>query len=218
MIFNKFNLVDNHMLIVTNEFESQYDKLTVADMEATWKSIKELNGLGFFNGGRLAGASQPHKHLQLVPIPLVPDSPFALPIESVLLGSSLPPSVKHSVPFTHPGLPFFNLFALLPENIESDAPQVLHQLYNDMLALAEPVYQKNCIQQPWCFNLLIMKSWMLLVPRSKECVEGTTISVNSMGFAGTLFVKSPEHLEIVKQLGPMGVLQALSLPISTAAL
>ena len=29
--------------------------------------LAEVEGLAFFNGGTVAGASQPHKHLQVVP-------------------------------------------------------------------------------------------------------------------------------------------------------
>ena len=33
--------------------------------------LAEFDGLGFYNGGETAGASQPHKHLQIVPLPLL---------------------------------------------------------------------------------------------------------------------------------------------------
>jgi ATP adenylyltransferase len=241
LIFNKFNLVEDHMVIVTNEMESQSDPLSLADVEAVWKCLAELGGMGFFNGGPLAGSSQPHKHLQFLPTPLVPGSHFALPIESILLDENVmqkfgstsvvcdssattsqntSSSATNSIiqPFIHPSLPFFNLFALIPYDIDPhSAPKVIHQLYIDMLRQAEPVYIQNNIERPFCFNLLFMKKWILLVPRSRECVEDTTISINSMGFAGSLFVKSTEHFDKVKELGPMGVLKALTLPISPSA-
>lgn len=233
-IFNKFNLVDDHMVVVTNEFESQYDPLSLKDMEAIWKCLVDLGGMGFFNGGRLAGASQPHKHLQFLPTPLVPGSQYALPIESVLLDpKALASGIQKAIDipscagcadssqsfgvklFTHPSLPFFNLFGVISEEIAcSEAPGILLQTYREMLRLSKPHYEKNAVEEPHCFNLLILKKWILFVPRSKECLRDTTISINSMGFAGTLFVKSTEHFEVVKQVGPMGVLQALTLPSS----
>ena len=221
------------MVIVTDEFESQLDPLTVKDMEAVWKCIVELGGFGFFNGGRLAGASQPHKHMQFIPVPLVPGAPYDLPIETILSSTSsttgtLSPSHTpsptsspinplqsgHLDITTHPYLPFYNLFATIPESLfsSSDLPSMLHKTYLEMLRVAEPVYEEHKITQPYCFNMLVTKRWLLLVPRSKECIDDTTISINSMGFAGTLFVKSAEHLEIVKTIGPMGVLKALALP------
>lgn len=231
LIFNKFNLVDDHMVVVTNEFESQYDPLSLKDMEAIWKCLVDLGGMGFFNGGRLAGASQPHKHLQFLPTPLVPGSQYALPIEALLLDpNALASGIKKAITiphslnsthslgvtlFSHPSLPFFNLFGLIPEEMgSSEAPTIFLETYHEMLRLSKPQYEQNSVEEPHCFNLLILKKWMLFVPRSKECLNDTTISINSMGFAGTLFVKSTEHFEIVKQVGPMGVLQALTLPPS----
>lgn len=212
-VFNKFNLVPNHMVVVTNEFESQYEPLTAKDMDAIWKCITQMGGLGFFNGGRLAGASQPHKHLQFLPIPIVPESNLAVPMESILATMEATGDAKPLVPYVNPGLPFYNLFAIMPKDLtQEDAGEKLVKLYLEMIAMAEPKYREHHIVEPFCYNLLITKYWMLFVPRSLECVDSTTISINSMGFAGTLFVKSAEHLEIVRKIGPMGVLKALTLP------
>ncbi|HZG38485.1 MAG TPA: phosphorylase, partial [Nodosilinea sp.] len=78
-LLNKYNVVDHHILIVTRAFEDQDTWLTLADFEALAICMAEIDGLAFFNGGRLAGASQRHKHMQLVPPPLCPDrSPLPL--------------------------------------------------------------------------------------------------------------------------------------------
>ena len=82
-ILNKFNVVDRHLLIVTREFEEQRSLLTPRDFEAWWRCLGEYESIGFYNGGAEAGASQPHKHLQLVPLPLAPLGP-AVPIEPLL--------------------------------------------------------------------------------------------------------------------------------------
>ena len=41
-----------------------------ADFDALARGLAAIDGLAFYNGGTVAGASQPHKHLQLVPVPL----------------------------------------------------------------------------------------------------------------------------------------------------
>lgn len=66
-ILNKYNVLPEHLLIITKEFESQESALTREDFVALMMIMKESGGLGFFNGGKMAGASQPHKHLQWVP-------------------------------------------------------------------------------------------------------------------------------------------------------
>ena len=71
-LLNKFNVVDNHLLIVTREFEEQENLLNYQDFQAMWACLAQIDGLAFYNGGKVAGASQRHKHLQLVPTPLAP--------------------------------------------------------------------------------------------------------------------------------------------------
>ena len=66
-ILNKYNVLPEHLLIITREFESQQSALTREDFAALMMIMAESGGFGFFNGGEAAGASQPHKHLQWVP-------------------------------------------------------------------------------------------------------------------------------------------------------
>ncbi len=68
-LLNKYNVLDHHLLIVTRSFEEQESLLTLEDFEALWLCMAEREGLGFYNAGAEAGASQPHKHLQLVSVP-----------------------------------------------------------------------------------------------------------------------------------------------------
>ena len=68
VLLNKFPVLRDHLLIVTRAFEPQQSRLTDADFAALWACMRELGGLGFYNGGPAAGASQPHKHLQWIPL------------------------------------------------------------------------------------------------------------------------------------------------------
>ena len=69
-LLNKYNVVPHHLLIITRHFESQESALTQADFQALWTCLAEYDSLGFYNSGESAGASQPHKHLQTVPLPM----------------------------------------------------------------------------------------------------------------------------------------------------
>jgi ATP adenylyltransferase len=53
---------------------------------------------------------------------------------------------------------------------------------------------------------------MLAVPRVRECYG--TVSVNALGFAGSLFVKDTEQLETIRAAGPMNVLKRVAAHIS----
>ena len=59
------------------------------------------------------------------------------------------------------------------------------------------------------YNLLITRRWMLLVPRSAECFHA--ISVNALGFAGSLFVRGEQQREVLRRYGPMTVLQEVTI-------
>lgn len=67
VVLNKFPVIERHLLIVTRRFEDQSTALSHADFRALAALIAAAGGLGFYNGGRIAGASQAHKHLQWIP-------------------------------------------------------------------------------------------------------------------------------------------------------
>ena len=54
------------------------------------------------------------------------------------------------------------------------------------------------------YNLLVTHGWMMFVPRAREHFE--SVSVNALGFAGSLFVRNERELQLVKRTGPMQVL------------
>ena len=86
-LLNKFNVIENHILVVTRVFEDQESLLTAEDFEAMWICMAEFDGLAFYNSGPIAGASQQHKHLQIVPLPLAPKGLMG-PIEEALTSAN----------------------------------------------------------------------------------------------------------------------------------
>jgi ATP adenylyltransferase len=70
LLLNKFNVLAHHLLIVTKDFEPQESLVGEDDFAALFACLDRFDGLGFYNGGTVAGSSQPHKHLQIVPLPL----------------------------------------------------------------------------------------------------------------------------------------------------
>ena len=193
LLLNKFNLLPGHVLLVTRRFERQERLLTVEDFEVLAACLRGIDGLGFYNAGVEAGASQPRKHLQLVPLPLAPQSPDAVPMEHVLGSGPRPP-------FGHAFAP------VAPQASASD----LHDLYRSLLdrvgigAVAGAGGETHSAP----YNLLVRRGWMLAVPRTRADCEA--IPVNALGFAGSLFVRSRADLERVRAVGPMAVLQAVA--------
>jgi len=63
-LLNKYNVIDHHLLIITRDYADQEELITPEDFAALWACLAEIDGVGLYNGGKTAGASQPHKHLQ----------------------------------------------------------------------------------------------------------------------------------------------------------
>ena len=60
------------------------------------------------------------------------------------------------------------------------------------------------------YNWLMTRDWMLVVPRGSEFCGPVT--VNSLGYAGTFFVRSEEEIEFVTTMGPLRVLAGMGVP------
>lgn len=68
LLLNKFSTFKDHALLVTTQFEEQANLLTVSDLEAWFWCLNAARAVGFYNSDRNAGASQPHKHMQFIPL------------------------------------------------------------------------------------------------------------------------------------------------------
>ena len=199
-LLNKFNVIDHHLLIVTRRFAHQEQLLTRPDFEALCACLAEFPSLGFYNGGETAGASQPHKHLQLVPLPLAEDR-HAVPIEPLFETARSARGVT-----TLAALPFVHAFATLEPADGADAVQA-H--YHEMLRAVglRGIDRGGETRQSGPYNLLVTQRWMLMVPRSQEFFEG--ISINALGFAGSFFVRNEDQLHTLRMRGPMTALQGV---------
>lgn len=195
-LLNKFNVVDHHFLIVTRQYEPQENWLTLDDFEALVRCLSEVDGIAFFNGGPAAGSSQPHKHLQVVPY--VGDR-----VDCSMEGA-IATAAKESDGFGESSLfPFVHAIAPIDQN--TTAQQHLtryHTLLNAVGIASENQWQGR---QTAAYNFLCTRQWMMIVPRSQEKYAG--ISVNSLGFVGSLLVKDEAMLEKLSAIGPMNLLK-----------
>ncbi|MBD2277508.1 ATP adenylyltransferase family protein [Aphanizomenon flos-aquae] len=196
-ILNKFNVVDYHFLIITRAFEPQESLLTLEDFTAMWACLAEFDGLVFYNGGKLAGASQPHKHLQIVPFAET-DIPISPLVKAAKLDNSLG---------TIPEFPFVH--ALTNINLGESA-EITFKKYHTLLQTLGINPLENNIQSG-AYNLLMTREWMLIVPRKFE--EFESISVNSLGFAGALLVKNQQQMQLLKNISPINLLNHVAFPL-----
>jgi ATP adenylyltransferase len=197
-LLNKFNVIERHLLLVTREFEDQQRLLSLADFEALLACMAQYPSLGFYNGGAASGASQAHKHLQLVPLPLAPEGP-AIPVQPLLDAARFEAGYG-----TVPGFRFAHLLSPRPPS-----PEQTRELYLAMLrrAAIPPWEAQDGLRQSAAYNLLLGPAWMLLVPRTREFFDG--ISVNALAYAGSFFVRDARQLARIRQAGPLAALAAV---------
>ena len=74
LILSKFCVYRPSYILHTNEYVPQKDDLIEPDIAATWLLLDHLKvpQMVIFNCGAEAGASQGHKHIQLLPRPAQP--------------------------------------------------------------------------------------------------------------------------------------------------
>ena len=173
-----------------DQFEDQNTQLTFEDMACAVALIKELDALMYFNQGSVSGASVLHKHMQFIPRDIL----GPIPVETAYLESdsiTAFASLKHKF-----------------QKLDTLSPSECYQAYQSLREALQPDEAKGD-----SYNLLMTDKLMWMVMRDKNSVFGdgnARIDVNSMGFAGTLFVKNPESLELLKHKGPAKILQEVA--------
>lgn len=197
-LLNKYNVMDEHLLIVTREFEEQENLLDYADFWAVGAMLNVLDGLVFYNAGKIAGASVRHKHLQLVPRELAPNQ--GIPIESVLEDAEFEHAIGivRSFRYSHA---YLKLVPPQEDSLTSWAQMSLASYQQLLTALA------LAPRSP--YNLLMTREWMLIVPRSQASYQN--IGINALGFAGAMLVSNQQQLEIVKEYQPLNILKAVGM-------
>ncbi|KAK7685175.1 hypothetical protein QCA50_011538 [Cerrena zonata] len=136
VLFNKYSVVAHHVLLVTKEFHSQTAPLLPSDLVQTYKLLLAARDNGkkffaFYNCGNLSGASQPHKHLQLIPIES--DGP---PIERVARRANVEVPER---PFALSSLPYANHVRRLPTYFSSSTStsELSHHLSQAFMSLLD---------------------------------------------------------------------------------
>ncbi len=206
-VLNKYCVVPRHLLIITRHFEDQETALSVPDFQAWWRCLSEFDSLGFYNSGRLAGASQRHKHLQLVPLERGGNGRAGGQTIVQLLDQA---TCAPQRPTRLSQLPFVHAFVRWrPGGLAGDAAERAWEHYRQLAAavhLQLPDQESSLVETP--YNLLVTDRWMLLVPRRQECFQ--QISLNALAFAGALLAQNEAQLRLLRHSGIWQALRAVA--------
>lgn len=205
-VLNKYPVIERHLLIVTRQFEAQDAPLTAADFAALAQVMQAHGGLGFYNGGTTAGASQAHKHLQWIP-----------PANGLQCFSARLPSVPGEVR-EDAALPWRHACASLDPgtwHLAEDWTRCGARLHDAYVRACSALDMPSDAGPMPPYNLLVTRAGLTVIPRSREkCAD---ISVNALGFAGSLFVRHPEQIERLRAIGPLALLTGVAMARSPAA-
>ena len=204
-LLNKFCVLQHHLLMVTRDYAEQTELLDESDFHALLCGLAAVDGLAFYNGGTDAGASQPHKHLQLVPLPLAPGS-NNLPLAPKLIpDNAAHENAAEGTVSSRSDLPFAHAITPMPRGCLEAPEQGARQLLGAYHALWSALgFKLEGRHQPIPYNLLATREWLWLVPRSRETWQG--LGANGLAFAGALMVRDPSEYTRLESLGPMRLL------------
>lgn len=195
LIVNKFQMNPGHVLIITRAVEPQQAILSRADMAGISRLLSEIDGVMMYNGGRMAGASQDHRHLHLLPT-------LKLPLDE-----------RFTQALAQPGLGRYPPFAFPHALIRFDDGQYAND--ETVYALLRDGFRACGIDpetqgQSAPYNLLMTRRWLLVVPRSQQNFEaqGAAIPVHALHFGGLCGVRTPDQQSIVAEAGLAAILQS----------
>ena len=193
LILNKYPVQKGHILLITNNWKPQNGWLDINDWKAIQKVNKDTSGLWFFNSSPIAGASQPHRHFQLL---RRSKDEISCPREKWFLEMKLDKDrdskLKKNI--------IVSKFNFLENSIS------LYELYLELcmkLSLGDPI---SDLKPRHPYNLLITNKWIAIIKRSNDHIHG--FSINGLGFAGYLLVTEKSDINYLKKFGPEKLLES----------
>lgn len=189
-----------------------------------------LDAFMYFNQGPDSGASQPHKHMQVIPFASIEGG--ALPVEQAALKQyeaeqcrmfklNQFESFNHIVGMLDFGSSTFEQL-VSSESTYLKAVDTIFSVYQDCLNFLginhkqdegsqelKPSYNV-WITPRMVFVVLRQKNSIQGPPISEECPDQPVIDINTLGFAGTIAAKNQLSYDFLKTFGPLNCLKEVA--------
>lgn len=207
LLLNKFPVVPEHTLLVTNEFKQQSSPLSPKDLMTAYKLLSKLDdedenkrNMVIYNSGPSSGSSQDHKHLQILQLP----KNFVTLQDKICSGKDhFIPNFK-TEPLQDDRVSFAHFVLPLPESEDEVDEDLLAMSYISLVQRTLTFFQDWLNERPELadnkgYNVLLTKKWICLVPRSSTKAKSMDIGFNSTGYAGLILVKTQEVYDLIQQ-------------------
>ncbi|KZT29031.1 hypothetical protein NEOLEDRAFT_1160702 [Neolentinus lepideus HHB14362 ss-1] len=218
-LLNKYCVIPLHFLLASKKYESQASPLLPPDLVQIYLLLLAAKKAGspffaFYNCGDRSGASQPHKHIQLLPL----EDENGPPSNRLALN---PRKITLERPFSLSSLPYANhIFRLPLMSVSTPIDEIEEKLSQAFLSLLDLVistvrHDPHYPAGTPSYNAVLTLDHLHLIPRAEENYTlketGDQLSINAVGFAGMLLVKSEDELEAVKREGVGKILRGVGL-------
>ncbi len=195
LILNKYPVQMGHLLLITNSWQAQNGWLSKDDFEAIVNVDNDTSGLWFFNSSKAAGASQPHRHFQLLPR----SSNESICPRYKWFCSLLNKNKSQVSKISH-------CIAIKPRNKNNESSA--EDLFNSYVSMTNEMNMGgiNIINKPLKpYNLILTSDWIALITREKERSNG--FSINALGFAGYFLGTKKSNLNVLLNFGAEEILK-----------
>ena len=194
VLLNKYPVQAGHLLLITKHWQAQADWLQPSDWQALTAVWTEQPGFWFFNSSAAAGASQPHRHLQLLPRE-TDQLTCPLDAEFVALAEGQTPTQTWQK-------------SVAARALNGSSAEELQACYRELATALEIGSATSDHHPQHPYNLLLCKKWMVMVRRKKESHAG--FSVNALGFAGYMLATDESDMSWLTSAGGDALLNQVS--------
>ncbi|KAK5170495.1 uncharacterized protein LTR77_005083 [Saxophila tyrrhenica] len=186
LTLNKYSVSRPQYILPTLTYSPQASQLTPSDLSAAFAVLLSLKTehMVIYNCGPAAGASQGHKHLQILPVQRA--AGFRFFTDDISIPTERPVVVE--------GVPHRCFVVAVPDEAKVEDLVARHE---QLLALTYAALDR--VSAARNYNIIIAKSWMMAIPRAHRDRDG--IATNAMGMVGVCWVKHEEEMRGWERLG-----------------
>ena len=198
VILNKYPVQIGHMLLITKQWKPQNGWLDKDDFNEIVNIEKDTSGLWFFNSSKEAGASQPHRHIQLL---RRGENEIICPREE-WFSSRADRNIYSKSKISK---------SILIHSRKNHSSEDLYEAYKSLCNKMN-IGNINSDSFPLIpYNLLITQNWIAIIRRIKEKAYG--FNINALGFAGYFLGKKSSDIKLLTSEGPEKILNEVVNPI-----